>query len=124
MTDVREITRKALTLESPVINASVTPSAKYSCRGSFERLANGNTAIERMRLGAASRARHFTATMTTTLMVRSEATANARLRQADGLVPVVTGDSCTSSWLKWVWDTSRLGTPLVSTAGSGGLVIG
>ena len=46
ITDVREITFNALSCDNSVIKASVIPSAKYSCSGSFERFVRGNTAME------------------------------------------------------------------------------
>jgi hypothetical protein len=36
ITEVREMTRRALILAKSVISSSVTPSAKYSCSGSPE----------------------------------------------------------------------------------------
>src|SRR5437762_2969409 len=46
MTEVREITSRALMRESSVINSSVMASAKYSCPGSPERFCRGRTASE------------------------------------------------------------------------------
>src|SRR5262249_42118955 len=50
--DVREMIRKEPILDRSVISASVMPSAKYSCSGSWEGFSNGNTAIELIRLGS------------------------------------------------------------------------
>ncbi len=54
ITDVREITLSARIRDSSAINASVIPSAKYSCAGSFERFERGRTARESIRLPASS----------------------------------------------------------------------
>ena len=53
--DLREITRKASTFARALINASVIPSAMYSCSGSPDKFSNGSTAIERMGAGSAAR---------------------------------------------------------------------
>src|SRR5712692_6666623 len=47
MTEVLEITRKALIFERSVMSASVIPSAKKSWSGSREKFSRGNTARER-----------------------------------------------------------------------------
>src|SRR5216683_5387547 len=48
MIEVREITRKVPICARSVINASVIPSAKYSCDASPVRFSKGSTASERM----------------------------------------------------------------------------
>ena len=48
MADVLEITRSALMRARSEISASVMPSAKYSCAGSFDTFSSGSTASERM----------------------------------------------------------------------------
>src|SRR5215831_11803566 len=40
--------------ERSVVRSSVMPSAKYSCSGSFDKLAKGKTTIERRGAGSAS----------------------------------------------------------------------
>src|SRR5215831_5449536 len=47
MTEVREMTFRSPSLENWVMSSSVISSAKYSCAGSDDRLASGNTAKER-----------------------------------------------------------------------------
>ena len=59
MAEVREITRRALILPKSVMSASVIPSAKYSCSGSFDRFSSGSTARDRMRPAAAPPAEAF-----------------------------------------------------------------
>src|SRR5688572_18684023 len=49
MTDVREITFKALMRDNSVISASVMPSAKYSRALSPDRFSSGSTASDSMR---------------------------------------------------------------------------
>ena len=49
MVEVREITVSDLIEARSAISSSVRPSAKYSCRGSPDRLASGSTASDRMR---------------------------------------------------------------------------
>src|SRR4030095_8827148 len=48
ITDVREMTLSALILASSAISASVIPSEKYSCSGSWEKFSSGRTAMERI----------------------------------------------------------------------------
>jgi len=46
ITEVRDITFSDPIFDRSVISSSVMPSAKYSCSGSPERFASGNTASE------------------------------------------------------------------------------
>src|SRR5579871_3677852 len=50
--DLRDVTRKAGTLDNLVISSSVSPSAKYALSASALRLRKGSIAIERERAGA------------------------------------------------------------------------
>jgi len=56
ITEVREITRKAFILAKSAMSASVIPSEKYSCWGSFERSSKGTTAIDWIRRGVTTQA--------------------------------------------------------------------
>ena len=55
--EVREMTRSALMRARSEMSASVMPSAKYSCAGSFDTLLSGRTASDRMVSGATSAGR-------------------------------------------------------------------
>lgn len=48
ITEVREMTRTSLNVERRAVTASVMPSGKYSCCGSFEKFARGRTAMDRI----------------------------------------------------------------------------
>jgi hypothetical protein len=46
--EVREMTRRSPRVERRAVTASVMPSTKYSCCGSFEKFARGRTAMDRI----------------------------------------------------------------------------
>src|SRR5690348_1821591 len=92
MTEVRDITRRELTLARSVINSSVMPSEKYSWEGSPDRLASGRTAMERTEEAALmgwESARTFQRADTTT----TKSIPTARTARMRGRAFVRVGDS-------------------------------
>ena len=111
MTEVREITFRALICDSSVISASVIPSTKNSWSASPDRLASGSTAIALMVAGAPAgaapssrptRSHPATITSATTAAAPASRTMRRRDRPTPGAttaaaVPVDVDTACTAA---------------------------
>src|SRR4029077_16576324 len=92
MTEVREMTRRDLTLARSVINWSVMPSAKNSSDGSPDRLSRGRT-------GMSTRKRQFNP-------YSCSALANASLAVDDSIGEAYDTLGALSANFDWDWDTA------------------
>src|SRR5258708_30903414 len=105
MTEVRDITCSEPTWASLVISSSVSPSEKFSCAGSEERLTRGKTAMERIAVGpgvtAVPFARNFTTRGTkyrVLAMTRIVAEAATPRRVLDHHFLTVSGRGTPAAW--------------------------
>src|SRR5258708_37801926 len=105
MTEVRDITCSEPTWASLVISSSVSPSEKYSCAGSEERLTRGKTAMERIAVGpgvtAVPFARNFTTRGTkyrVLAMTRIVAEAATPRRGFDHHIRTLSGRGAPAAW--------------------------